>query len=195
MGRYKRTNLIIIFILMICLVVFILRNCDSCLLQYKSMYIPPWVNYPMKFRHIKGWEYKFHCPESWPWSQKKKKVIGFAIVDQEDEFILDMQKFETFEESFEIKVKWKDFDLFYVFLMETGSEITEHSFQKGFIPDRSRIILRLTYVYDDNKKKFKLSDMAKGTEDNVKKIDKLPSNWHQGFKSQMPYPHLLDKKH
>lgn len=193
MARYLRPAPIIACVIMICLAVFVLRACDSCDLNHSPMYIPPWVNYPIKFRHIKGWVYKFHCPESWPWSKNRKTIIGLAIVNREDEFLLDWHIFEMVGGIIEEKVKWEDFGRFKVVFIEEGNPNSKHPYDEKLIEVGSRTVLILDFAYGNNEGKFKLNQALKGLNDTVKMIEELPRNWSTPIKGTRARPHLLDK--
>ena len=185
----------VICIILICLLVFVLRSCSSCHLQHYRMDIPPWVNHPIKLRHIEGWIYKFHCPEIWLESQPKRTVIGLAIVDREDNFILNWQRYEITYSGYPVNefVEWEDYERFNVVFYVGESIRHMHISNRELVADEYSTILRLIYTYDKDENRFKLLQMVKGRNGTVKKIDGFPSNWRRSFKSQLPRPHLLDK--
>ena len=183
----------LIFLICILLLSFALRACDSCHLVHSSMYIPPWVNYPIKFRHIKGWIYKFSCPEDWPWSQNRKTIIGFAIIDRDEQFVMDWHIFEIVGGIIKQKVNWEDFERFNVELIERGDRNSRHPYDKNLVKKGPRIILKLIFIYDNNENKFKLYRTQKGLNNTVRKIEKFPTNWHVSFKGAEDRPHLLER--
>jgi hypothetical protein len=196
MGRYIKLFPIIVCMLVVTLAVFILRDCASCFLYTNS--VPGWMNnIPAKFKHLKMWRYTFHCPESWLWSQEEKTIIGLAVVDPYDKFVLDWHKFEIVADGTEEHVIWELYEGFTVILIEKSYERSEHSNGKKLIEKIHRTVLKLFFVYDKGNGKFKLDRMVKGLNPTVKRIDEFPTNWnYKTFKSDWKErPHLLDKKH
>ena len=192
MSNNIRLPTILIFVLMVCLFFILLKFCNSCYLQHSRMNIPYWFNYPAELRHIEGWIYKFSCPETLPWFEERKTIIGLAIVDREDNFILEWQIFESVGWDFAVKIKWEDIGRFRVLLSEASWPASKISYEQKTSELGNRGRLDLSYIYDKNGGKFRLNDMVKRESKTLKKVEELPSNWYVSIKSTKPRPHLLD---
>lgn len=139
----------------LCIMLLSIVNCNGNEYTTKHFSFPP-----SSKPHENDWQYTalvIVTSKQRPITNKSKKKVEITIYDRSKNIYLD-EYFEFDSASIDANVVWEKFDEFRVELVEVGNEFAKDDYNKKLLTSGQNELLKLTYKYNQEDKKFKKSN-------------------------------------